>query len=1114
MLSKYILNSNWYNLSGEYKFDKSVDLFNTDITVTGNLNLTYTAYLSNLNDYTNNNFSLLFLTKNSVVNRIFNNSIPKIDSNKQICILANRMQGDFVAEDTRFVGLSSTTLSLNGILTLSDSNFFEIDFLSSNELLLLTKKDRFNYFICVDDINVQITTIVKQENYQLNTSELNKIRFNYIYDISKKSIIIYRIIQNQVYILSVDGEVNIRLRKSGLTDLTVNDIFSLLKLRDLPQLKNNLSIVSYKKGIDKNNLNIESSVPVSNNFLAHIEYENIKNTSTYVNFLTLKNQINISDKSAVINLKENIREYNSIYSGGNREEGYENITLGYSSNYYPILLKSDKTTWFHVPHNNDNFRPNINDTLLVDSGAIAGKAPIFSDKIFKKAANYATTSNMGVTLDEEQTGTWLCSWLSGGANGSIWVDRFFNKTSFTPYEALIYSSNVTYTPKYDGKKGEGITDTPSNMTLEPGAWYAYSRIGYKTSNKILSGLSNKLLSLGLNSFKNQNRLDVNRKQDSEGEDIYEFNGNSFGTISTEKNTNFNNLTISFFATRDKWETSTDYQIFGNYIDSGIGFFNNNYVNPVNYYINGKKLHLLNNIGQTILSINTEDFLNEQDFAISNVFIREFNSNFHIVTDNNYILEFNSNGTLVDLLKIDLAGSKKIISSSNNPSFGVLFYEDYTCLRVELFSNIIEDYTNRVIFTENVIGSTPNILIDAFNYIYCVNGTTPILKGSNLYYRSIEENSIKFFNTNTSTISTYITNNNEKIMGYNFDKKQNTHILLKDSIEFYNTQGVYISSIPLHTNNIPVTAYNISFFNLNGNEQGSVMFANNNLQIGVYNLNNSQLKIVDSSENESLNTLDKLYRYNLDFTNYNYMQTNISSLYPLPSYNFKIKLFNQFNYEDVVILNVVLLGSNLDTGTHHFALVLDVVKGSFKVYVDGTLYASRTFEPLKYSFSNLFPNSIVIGSVPFYGGLLYGDFYKSDDLTPFMSDMVIEKLKIYNIPLNEDEIKLLYFQKYKPKDIVVDIKMGTRNYLDTITRTFKHKMQGSKSNLIDLTINDSLINDSIVQKRYEMLILKQIQSVLPGYVKINSIKWRDNKDNNEKMLEGNFNVRNTLTNNIE
>lgn len=1111
MLSKYILNSNWLSLSSNYKFDNNVDLFNVDLTLTGNLNLTYTSYLSNLQDIANNNYSYLFLTKSKKINSIFNNKLPEIDTNKQVCLLANRMVGYLVSEDTRFLNILNNFFGLNDIISLSDDNFFEVDFVSSNEVIIVSAKNKILRYIAIDDITANHTIIEKNETEKLTEFELDKIKINYIFDSQAKNLVLYKVIQDKTFVFSVQNSNSIVLKELSLNDLNNDSLFMLLRLRDLPKLKNNLSWVSYKKNVNNDLLDVSSSTDIENNFIAHFEYENVKGATINSNFLTLKNQFNIKDNSIYDNF--NFRTYRSLFTGGNREEGYENINVGYNSEHCSQIFKSDKTTWFHVPYNNSGYRPNLNEVSFFERGAIAGQAPIYSDKIFKKAANYATTSNMGTTIDNEESGVWLCSWLSGGRESAVWVDRFYNINSFTPYEALKYASNVNYTPEFTNKYNEGITDVPTKITLEPGAWYAYSRVGGKTATHIMSGLKDTLVANNFNSFKSSSKLEIPVSTDINGQNIYEFDGNNYGIISTEKLNYFNNFNISFFATRDDWNVNKEYQIFGNYLDSGFGMFNSNYINPLNFYIDNKVIYILNNKFDTILTVDVGFFLQDIDFEIYGVFRREFINNFHILTNKNQILEINANGTLVDLLSVQKTGSNNIVSTTNNLNYGVILYDDGSALMVNLFSNVYEDITNKLIQTKAGNKQHPSVIIDSFNYVYVVDGIIPILKRSNLYYKSLDKNTIEVYNINTETINTYISSN-EPIYGYNFDKQQNTYVLLKDSILFYNTLGDFVSSIKISTNNLEITAYDLSFQNINDKQQFNLRFIDSDNKNYCYNFTDKTYKQINNTSNLTDKLSGNFYEYNFDFSNYNYIQSIISNTFPLPSYNFKIRLFNQFNYEDVRILNTNILGEYLNTGTHHFSINLNTLNGVYEFFIDGMLYNRQVFEPAKYSFSSLFNNSIIFGSIPFHGGLVYSDFYKSKDFNPNITDLIIEKFKFYKNTLNLDEIKLLYFEKFAPKDLIVDIKMGTRNYIDTITRTFKHKMQGSKSNLINLVINDSLINDPQIQKRYEMLILKKLQNTLPGYVKIHSIRWVNNKNSGEKMLQGNFNTRNTLTNNIE
>ena len=354
-------------------------------------------------------------------------------------------------------------------------------------------------------------------------------------------------------------------------------------------------------------------------------------------------------------------------------------------------------------------------------------------------------------------------------------------------------------------------------------------------------------------------------------------------------------------------------------------------------------------------------------------------------------------------------------------------------------------------------------------------------------------------------------NNEKIVSYNFDLNGKTYLLYKNRISEYDALGNYVKDWFIKVKNRSLSGLNLVVQNLGGKNEISVHVLDRFDRNLMYNVSLSTVTLIDENYNKvynlsGSNLVDNIY----DISNYNYQQGIILSNSPIPSYRFILKLFNQLNYEDAKILTHNVLGEYLNTGEHHFAITLNTIQGEYNLYIDGKLFSKKTFLPKKYSFTKLLTDTILAGATLFYGGILFSDFYEAEKDFLFVNDFKLEKFKIYNECLSPEEVRLLYFQKYPPKDISISVPIGERNYLDTITRTFKHKMQGSKSNLINLYINDSLITDKSIQKIYELKILNEIKRVIPSYIKINSITWLNNKEGDEKMIEGNFNVRNTVT----
>lgn len=1120
MFSKYILKSNWTSLSCDYSFDNTIAIDSTHVPVDGNISLTYDAPLSGVLDYSNNNYSLFFLSKKSKLEHILASMAPMSLLNKQPCVLASNLTNGLVSEETSFLKLlPNFSVLFNKVNDLDNDNIFEIETTDTNNLFLYTVKNDVFYFLAVDDINLSITTLTAQDTNSLTAYQKDKVKLNFLYDNSNNTILFYKTILGKNYILSESGN-SLALQANAIQNVVANNFFSVIKMSSLPSVKLGSSWLGYKSNLDNSSIDVDvqgSSNSLSHNYLIHSEYNNVQGDSLKINLLTLKNQFNISDEAPYSNLTSGKRSYNYIHTGGSRERGYENVSIGYASNLYPVNFKSDMTTWFHVPYNKKIKSTNINNSNFIPNGSIAGMSPLFSDKIFKKAANYSYSSNMGNVEDKEQSGSWLCAWLSGGDSNPVWVDRFYNPETFTPFQALRYTTNVDYTPQYQDKYGTGITDTVSTLTLEPGAWYAYSRLGKETASKVVGSYKHNIISNGLNSYLNLNKTALNFSLDADNDPIYVFNNQEYGEISLNNMSEYGNFTTSFFASKDNWNVFDSYQMFGNYTDNGFGVFNDVSINPMIFYTNGKDLKMINKDSNAILDIDIQTFVPGDSGVIVGYFRRDLITNFHVITDTKKLIEFTSNGTIVDL--VDFSSrltAEDVVHCSNNINNGYILGNNNTVLQVNLFSNAITNITNNVnIFNVNddtFEDSNNSIIADNYDNVYVVQGKYPAIKGSLLYFKNTNSTELKVYNINTSTLNTYLTSGQDYFTSYTFTKQGETILLFRDKVNKYDALGQYVESMQIMSpTSLSLSGINLINCNLGQTEILQAHCISSSGKSYVYDLNSKLYKKIDDNTNVKINSnMNQLYNQTEDLSNWIFNQNVYASKYPLPCYVFKIKIFNQLDYEDARILEHVVLGESLNSGEHHFAITLDTIGGAFSLYIDGRLYRTIKFIPKKYSFSNLLKNTIVVGAVPFYGNSIYSDFYNSDKNFLFVKNVSINKLKLFNNAFSNSEIKMLYFEKYPPEDIKVDLPIGERNYLDTISRVFKFRGSGSKSNVINLYINDSLITDRNIQKLYETKILKHLNNTVPGHVKIEKIFWLNNKDSDEKMIAGNFNARNTIT----
>jgi hypothetical protein len=1110
MYTKFITNENWKTLSANYIFDNDIDFKNSKINSDANLNLNYTPFFKNLKDFCNNNYSFLFLTEKNNTNNYINLNKLQEKTFSTICLIANNYIDNKVSVDTVFFSLSNNNVFFDNIKNFNDSFYIELFFYDNNNLLLYNNLNGIYNIIVLDPFDKQIKTINLQKdpkNFQFY--DIVKYSFNYIYDVDNKNLVIYKKINEDNLILYKTINNSLSTSNISFKNLNKESLFTVINAKNVPDIDLGINFLSYTNTFNQNNLNInkiKSKYNINNNFLGHIEYNTIRD-SLNLNFLTLKNQLNIKDNQNYIENNDNsFRDYKTIHGGGNREEGYENVSINYTSDKIAYTFSSDKNTWFRIPNNKNIKKYNINNTSFFKNGAIAGSAPIYSDKIWKKLVN---------DTELENTGSWLCSWLSGGDSRGVWMDRFYDNNTFTAFEALKYNSNVNYTPQYQVLYKEGIKDVVSNINIESDGIYSYFHIGKNTANNILKSKDIDLYKQKFDSFNSKKDFLIQPFLNKQNEEVYHFNGDSYGKVILKEDDFYNsNFTLSFFATRKNWIDNRFYNIIGNYLDSGFSIINNNTINIVTHYFINKKLFFLNDKFENILSIDITPVIkaleNFEDIVIHSVFYLGILDNFYVVTNNGIVIEYTAYGTLVDIAySIDVVNTNlKIISTSYNLNFGILLDSNNRIFKIDFKNNtvVIESESNITSIPENYNFNLNDfcVVIDFADRIYRLKGMRPIFKNNNLYYLNNASDILMVYDVNTQQNNEYIIKN-QIIKSFCFNKNDETIMVFSDGHEIYDYLGNFVEKINLSTVNDSLSNNNIGVLNFGKEEKIILNGINADGNMFFYNLNYKNLKLVYK---EYSNNKLEMSKKNLAFEEY--YQGVLNSLYPLPGYTVRLKLINIVNREDSVEFKVNILGETLDSGKHHFSMIINSIEGFFDFYIDGSLYTRKIFPKNKFYFDkSLFNNNIIIGTTHFYNNLLYNNFYNSSDMF-FVDDLIIENFKIYKEALNIDENKLIYLSEYGTKDLKTDIICGERNYLDTISRFFKNSLPGQKSNIINIRINDSLIKDKNLQETYNKIIMNKIKDILPAHVKVNQIIWENSKDNLENMLENFFNTENTLT----
>lgn len=493
--------------------------------------------------------------------------------------------------------------------------------------------------------------------------------------------------------------------------------------------------VSYSTHGNQNNLNINdhrSYKNVYNNYMLHLPYKTVTETTASYNTLQLKNQLtpdyNLSRDNPFPNYRAcDHREYDRLFTGTNQIGGTDQLSMGYNSYVTTIDLEPDKITYFNTPQEMyPNKKININDCGLIEAGSIGGDTPIVSDKIFKKAADYKYNTPYGAPTEEE-SGTWLCSWLKTNIGTTwdpratyktnvivnfenktykarednsdvqpnldkqtwqeipggypVWVDRYYNPKKFSASQALeVEGQYYDYTSKFEyivqkfGAENEYVFDKLSDMTLEPGSLYAYYRIGPKENNSIIKTEQQKLIHEGVTPAYKQDRT-VHPIINSE----LSLDGTIFIETQSLNKTKDGQFTVSMNIDCDDWTQPLGSQVVGNYSNHGIGLFNKIATTPYITVTTDEKIYVYNT--DMVLLLEIDSFTSYGD-AVKAIHA-EGSENLHVLckatgsNDEYTVYQYDMKGMLVEKFAVPVRSSVQIQDINLDQQCYYILYADDT-----------------------------------------------------------------------------------------------------------------------------------------------------------------------------------------------------------------------------------------------------------------------------------------------------------------------------------------------------------------------------------------------------------------------------------------------------
>jgi len=796
--TSYIGLSTSYSPDNLLRFDQ-----NTYYTEQG-IGIPLSEVLSQANDSSTNNYSNLFLTQSTpLTGSVFIENLEHISDDGFTTYLATNAQdgitsvSNFLVVQEPDTSINTASISMSGQYRNLDNRYlFTIKFFTDD----LCKVEHVNanvvrYLTMGADRVLYFSFDTKTDYLGDQSPQL----FNYFYNREYNYLVLSKNLQDRPYYINCDTTTQTLTSVTGTATIPSWPSTAIFTCIARPTEPNDTLLydpwVSYNKNFLTNtqDINISNSTQnINSNVLLHSQYLSLTGNSLDVNAVSLKNTNTPENYQSRNNpfqaeksqfLSENdveMREYKALFTGSNQALGNDNITLGYESFTTDIILKKDNVTYFHVPQSLYPFlQLNINDSGLIQAGAIAGDHPVKSDKIFKKLANANTTSPYGKATGENN-GTFLCSWLSGSNDITVqptWVDRYYNPSKTSFFSALTTRSlkAITYTTSFEGfintvgpiPGTDDVIDVPSSLTFEPGSYYAYHHYGPNDVENYLKIFGPFIVESGLLNFYSTNGADVSPTQNLVPE--YIFDGNRYAiTDSLSGIQNSNQFTLCFDMYNPDWSTPFANQIVGNLLGDGFGIFNENIITPTVFVNSTSSLDILNT-----------DFVKIDTIAYPTTAIAFMRPNFV----ENYSVIF-SDGTL----------------------------RQYTCDN-QLLRQTSSPYLSTTVFTTNT---------DTTGYILCLSGTSVALLSTNLI-----TNAVGLINTSNITMSSYVagvgqtspTSSSRSVMNYknnfyftpstNAKRVNNTIYYITDSGKTLINWDIGGTTVYPITISQPVTAFRMS-----------------------------------------------------------------------------------------------------------------------------------------------------------------------------------------------------------------------------------------------------------------------------------------------------------------
>lgn len=1163
-----------------YSLDGNVNLTNSITNYFYGLNLYSTELFNFARDLSINYYNTFiltdkldkpdFLTLNEPVTATFPKTISTTIQSVALSSFGLGFWEDYAADyssTSTYLSCGDGVFSTGSIYNLGSWNMYNIEFLNANQCYIsklrntnsgLTQLQAKEYLgpAFTEDVNyLTFSSVPYTFNYIYN--ELNNtivFYFNYAPNgSSSSSLFLITQEENRVVLKSVDEYV---ISNLGLYNLSA--IFCLC-YRDvntrLQEFTTNYN--AYKKTFfpTAETSVCESYAGLKNNYLVS---SNVVFTDNkfLINFQPLKNQLDLNYNFTTTNSFSgqpfDNRDYQSIVSGTNQELGFPDLTLTFYTYNAPITFKKGALTYFHFPVSATPFdKLNVNDSTLVDCGSFAGQNPLDSDKVFKKLLPTVA----GNSIDNNQTGTYLCTWLyiSSFDSKPIWLDRYYNPNFTSLQTAYTQNFNSDFLDVITTLNAQNFTyfDKVSDLTFEPNGTYSYYRLSEVDIARINnSNYANQINSNVINVYDSKNNLQ------QVGAETFAY-GDNTGSLAQQTSAS-GDFSICFNIKSKDFTKKIGNTILNNfYSQNGLQITNFDNLNNLILFTSGSEIVVcdsnfdsLRNIKvlldkstlETPDAIMSIDYNNNVDgFYVTSVETLSSNTaiglNVGPDTTSFYLSKLDKNFTTLNtiLLTSFSGGTYNFVSSNIDEDYYYgLFNTFNTNVNVTNQNYFLIKYPLSGILTSQSVGTLANLQLPRWGvangnnftitnftlfkntYNFSLSAGLPVYYltdySNNSLCTDINDRAWYLFNnilyhsvTDMGNLSgfnlTYLkdSNNNQSITNVATDNLGFIYLISDDGNNSYlykldnNRKPVYFTSLS-SSFTVPTTKYlDIIYVNNNGVIEPRPYVLYDPYQPSSLSARSfKEVNVFDANGNL---VLIKPLEYETDTFNVSYQNR---------------KGFRR-TYSNVEQVNKTVSTDNNPLTFNYYVTDIagDVEKLSLSAELSNLtnqdLFFTYTFDSLTGN-SKLYINSILVAEADttnikysktlVSGAIALNSISLVDPIfttTQFKSkNLEMYGIRAFNKTLSKYDIRNLFIRASKITDVNWNVPSGKRNITETIQQNFKFSLPGYKTNLFDIIVSGAQGLNEAQREAIAAKIREYIKGNIPINTIINEVNIRSNE----------------------